>query len=85
MEQILSEYDEARREKAPNLRDLATTIVAENPALFEPFAGLSLETCVGMVSGYRAAGRTAESIAADIWCQAEFGPQTITGTMHTGG
>lgn len=85
MEQELRAWDEARKAKAPGLRDMARTLVEQHPETFAAFAGLSLETCVGMVSGYRAAGRMTECIAADVWCQATFGPQTIIGAGRVGG
>lgn len=64
-----------------NARDRAQTIVERHPTRFEAFAGLGLDACVAMVSGYRAAGETLRAQAADIWCQATFGPQRIVGKM----
>ena len=85
MEAELLAYDEARKAKAPDLQDQAQGLVERYPETFDVFTGLPLEACVGMVSAYRAAGRAVEAIAADIWCQASFGPQTITGTFRMGG
>jgi hypothetical protein len=85
MEQVLQAYDQARREKSGDLREIAQRIVEQYPEAFTAFAGMSLDTCVGMVSGYRQAGRSLEAIAASVWVQATFGPQRIVGAARIGG
>lgn len=85
MEKVLNAFDQARREKAGDLREIATRIIEQYPETFAVFRGMSLETCVGMVSGYRQSGRALEAIAADAWVQATFGPQRIVGASRIGG
>lgn len=85
MEEELLTYDAARTAKFEGLREMADYLVAKYPETFDVFTGLPLEACVGMVSAYRASGRAVEAIAADVWCQSAFGPQTITGTFRMGG
>lgn len=82
MEEELLAYDEARKAKDPGLRAMARDLVTRYPDAFGAFTGLSMETCVGMVSGYRQAGRNNDAIVASVWVQATFGPQTIVGKME---
>lgn len=89
MEEELRNWEEMRKAKATGLKAEAERLVAAYPDSFAPMRGLSLETCVGMVSGYRAAGNELLQMLADVWCQAEFGPQQISGnggvTLPVGG
>jgi hypothetical protein len=66
-------------------KQIASDYINDNRSTLEPLlGGKSLEELVQMVSGYRDQHKETDRIVCDMWLQAEFEPQHISGAINIG-
>jgi len=84
-ERILQFDFEWREGNRAVAKEIATAYINDNRATLDSLlGGKSLDELVKMVEGYREQHKETDRIVCDMWLQAEFEPQHISGAINIG-